>query len=69
MSPAQIRPVRHDDLDALYDICLRTGNSGQDGTAFYEDPRLVGEVYAAPYAVLQPTWPLWSRTTMAWPAM
>ena len=51
---AQIRPVQPDDLDALYDICLKTGNSGQDGTAFYADPRLVGEVYAAPYAVLQP---------------
>ena len=54
MMAAQIRPVRPDDLDALYDICLKTGNSGQDGTTFYEDPRLVGEVYAAPYAVLQP---------------
>ena len=51
---ARIRPFRPDDLDALYDICLKTGDSGQDGAALYADPRLVGEVYAAPYAVLQP---------------
>lgn len=51
---AQIRPYEPGDLEALYDICLATGDSGQDGTALYADPRLVGEVYAAPYGVLQP---------------
>jgi len=50
----EIRPVAPADLDALYEICLKTGNSGQDATALYDDPRLVGEVYAAPYAVLRP---------------
>jgi GNAT superfamily N-acetyltransferase len=50
----EIRPYEPGDLDALYDICLKTGDSGQDATALYADPRLVGEVFAAPYAVLQP---------------
>ena len=49
-----IRPVAPGDLDALYRICLLTGDSGQDATAFYRDPKLVGHLYAAPYAVLEP---------------
>lgn len=49
-----IRPYRPDDLDALYEICLRTGAAGQDATDLVEDPRLFGEIYAAPYAVLEP---------------
>jgi ribosomal protein S18 acetylase RimI-like enzyme len=49
-----IRPYRPDDLDALYDICLRTGAAGADATDLVEDRRLFGELYAAPYAVLEP---------------
>lgn len=51
---ATIRPYWQDDLPALYDICLRTGDSGQDASHLYADPRIIGEIYAAPYAVLQP---------------
>lgn len=51
---ARIRPYRATDLDALYEICLRTGASGKDATELVDDPRLFGEVYAAPYAVLEP---------------
>ena len=51
---AQVRPVRPDDLPALYDICLRTGDAGGDATALYADPRILGEIYAAPYARLEP---------------
>jgi len=49
-----IRPYRPSDLDALYEICLRTGAAGEDATELVEDPRLFGELYAAPYAVLEP---------------
>lgn len=49
-----IRPVQPADLDALYQICLQTGDAGEDATDLYEDPRLLGEVFAAPYAVLEP---------------
>lgn len=49
-----IRSYRADDLDALYDICLRTAASGEDATHLVEDPRLFGDLYAAPYAVLEP---------------
>jgi ribosomal protein S18 acetylase RimI-like enzyme len=49
-----IRPVRADDLDALYAICLQTGDHGADATPQYQDPRIIGEIYAAPYAQLEP---------------
>lgn len=49
-----IRDVRPGDLEALYRICLATGDSGADAAALYRDPKLVGHLYAAPYAVLEP---------------
>jgi ribosomal protein S18 acetylase RimI-like enzyme len=49
-----VRPYRPEDLDALYDICLKTGDTGEDATALYDDPKLLGHLYAAPYATLEP---------------
>ncbi|MGK2948109.1 MAG: GNAT family N-acetyltransferase [Acidimicrobiales bacterium] len=54
MSEPVIRSYRADDLEALYDICLRTGAAGEDATELMADPRLLGDLYAAPYAVLEP---------------
>ncbi|CAN5783606.1 GNAT family N-acetyltransferase [soil metagenome] len=51
---ARIRPYRPADLDALYRICLATGDDGSDATGRYRDPQLLGHVYAAPYGVLEP---------------
>jgi GNAT superfamily N-acetyltransferase len=51
---AEIRAYRADDLDALYQICLATGDSGADASGLYQDPKLVGHVHAAPYGVLSP---------------
>lgn len=50
----QIRPARAGDLDALYEISLLTGDNGGDASAQYEDPRMVGHIYSAPYALLEP---------------
>ncbi|ONI86535.1 hypothetical protein ALI144C_11610 [Actinosynnema sp. ALI-1.44] len=50
-----VRPARLDDLDALYRICLQTGDAGQDATANYQDPQLLGHVFVGPYAVLEPS--------------
>jgi ribosomal protein S18 acetylase RimI-like enzyme len=50
-----IRPFRPDDLDHLYRVCLRTADSGRDATALFSDPMLPGHVFAAPYAVLEPS--------------
>jgi ribosomal protein S18 acetylase RimI-like enzyme len=52
---ARIRPCEPGDLDALYRICLLTGDSGKDATALYDDPQLLGHFFAAPYALFQPS--------------
>ena len=52
--PVQLRPYRPTDLLALYDVCLRTGDSGVDASTLYRDPLLLGHVYAAPYATFHP---------------
>lgn len=49
-----IRPYHPSDFCALYHICLKTGDSGQDATARYRDPELLGHLYAGPYAVVEP---------------
>jgi len=50
----EIRAFRPADLDALYRICLATGAGGDDASRLYRDPKLVGHVYVAPYAVFSP---------------
>ena len=52
---ARIRPYRPGDLDALYRICLLTGDSGQDATSQFHDPQLLGHVFAAPYGLFEPS--------------
>ncbi len=54
MSAPKIRDVQPGDVDALYRIALATGDSGADAARLYRDPKLVGALYAAPYAVLAP---------------
>jgi len=49
-----LRPYEPSDLDALYEICRRTGDSGKDATPIVADPKLFGEIFAAPYGVLEP---------------
>jgi ribosomal protein S18 acetylase RimI-like enzyme len=51
---AEIRAVQPGDLDELYRICLATGAGGDDASTLYQDPKLLGHVYAAPYAVVSP---------------
>jgi ribosomal protein S18 acetylase RimI-like enzyme len=49
-----IRLSRPTDLDDLYAICLRTGAAGEDATDLMADDRLLGDLFVAPYAVLEP---------------
>ncbi|MDP2289927.1 MAG: GNAT family N-acetyltransferase, partial [Actinomycetota bacterium] len=49
-----LRGVRPEDLDDLYDVCLRTGAAGEDATDLFASPRLLGDLFVAPYAVLEP---------------
>jgi ribosomal protein S18 acetylase RimI-like enzyme len=49
-----IRPLQPCDIDALYTISLATGLAGGDASSLYSDPKLIGHIYSAPYASLQP---------------
>lgn len=49
-----VRPLQPRDIDALYAISLATGSAGGDASALYRDRKLMGHIYSAPYASLQP---------------
>jgi ribosomal protein S18 acetylase RimI-like enzyme len=51
---AHLRPARQDDLPQLYEICHRTGAAGQDASGLVADRRLLGDLFVAPYVVLEP---------------
>lgn len=50
----RIRRAEPGDIDALYEICLRTADSGVDASTLYSDPRLPGYIWAAAYGALEP---------------
>lgn len=50
----RIRDYHPTDLPYLYDICLRTGDSGVDASGLYSDPFMLGQYFAAPYAIRAP---------------
>jgi GNAT superfamily N-acetyltransferase len=49
-----IRAYRPSDLDAVYDICVRTADAGGDARGQYSSDRLMGDIFAAPYVTLEP---------------
>ncbi|GAA4962543.1 GNAT family N-acetyltransferase [Actinoplanes utahensis] len=49
-----IRAYRPGDLDAIYDICVRTAASGGDARGRHSSDRLLGDVWAAPYVTREP---------------
>jgi ribosomal protein S18 acetylase RimI-like enzyme len=49
-----IRRFRPGDEANVYEVCLRTGAAGADATLDYDDPALLGHVYAGPYLALAP---------------
>ena len=38
-----------DDEEGAVAVCLKTGDAGNDGTLFYNDPKVLGYRYASPY--------------------
>jgi GNAT superfamily N-acetyltransferase len=50
-----VRPYRDSDLEAIYDICARTGDHGEDATGKFENPRLLADIFAGPYLWLEPS--------------
>lgn len=49
-----LRQATLGDRDAAYDVCLKTGDNGEDATPLYQDPRLLGHLYVGPYLELEP---------------
>lgn len=50
MSSSIIRPYRPDDREAMYHICLKTGDHGRDGEPYYQDdPDALGRIFVGPY--------------------
>jgi len=49
MSNVTIRKAVNSDIPYLYEICLKTGDNGNDATDLFFDPYLIGQYYAAPY--------------------
>lgn len=50
-----VRPATRADSSAAYHVCLKTGDYGNDGEAFYrEDPDALGRVFVGPYLEFEP---------------
>ncbi len=41
-------------MPELYEICLKTGENGNDASGVIDFPNLLGDFYAAPYAIYEP---------------
>jgi len=55
MSECIIRAGRPEDKHGAYYVCLKTGDHGKDGEAFYrEDPDALGRVFVGPYLKFEP---------------
>jgi len=50
----EIRPYREADREALYDICVRTADAGEDARGHYSSDELMGDLFAVSYATLEP---------------
>ena len=48
-----IRQAKISDMDDLYDICIRTGNYGEDARNLYNNHEALGIYYVGPYVVFE----------------
>jgi ribosomal protein S18 acetylase RimI-like enzyme len=50
-----IRDYRPGDEASAYEVCLKTGNHGDDGAPFFrEDPDALGRIFVGPYLKFEP---------------
>ena len=54
IAPFNIRRCEPRDLDAVYDVCLRTGDDGEDASRAFDDPKALGHIFVGPYLELEP---------------
>jgi hypothetical protein len=50
----KLRPAQATDISAMYAVSLATGLAGANAAHLYKDGTLLGHIYAAPYACLEP---------------
>ena len=48
-----IRQAKFSDMDDLYDICIRTGNYGEDARNLYNNHEALGIYYVGPYVAFE----------------
>lgn len=53
-STLTIRPCEPKDEPVVYEICLKTGDSGKDASHLFTDPLALGHIYVGPYVNLEP---------------
>lgn len=51
---SRIRPYRPADRPAMYEICLKTADAGNDATGILSDDTLWGDLFAVPYVERHP---------------
>jgi ribosomal protein S18 acetylase RimI-like enzyme len=49
-----IRRYRDADRDALYDVCIRTADNGEDARGHFSTDDLSGDIFVGPYLLLEP---------------
>jgi hypothetical protein len=55
MKACTIRDAQPGDEPGAYHVCLKTGDYGKDGAAFYsEDPDALGRIFVGPYLAYEP---------------
>jgi ribosomal protein S18 acetylase RimI-like enzyme len=54
VAPFNIRPCEPPDEAAVYEVCLRTGDNGDDASQSFDDPKALGHIYVGPYLKLEP---------------
>ena len=53
-APFRIRACEPRDEAAVYEVCLHTGDNGNDATPFFNDPKALGHIFVGPYMKLEP---------------
>ena len=53
---ASLRLAKPSDIPALLEVCLKTADSGKDGTDLFNLPDLVGEINVSPYVLHEPNY-------------
>lgn len=49
ISTLRIRPAQPSDQEACYHVCLKTSDSGDDGSHLFDDINVLGHIFVGPY--------------------